>query len=41
MGKEMVPATPVIFNHRTRLVAQEDFVNFSRRESFRSYKDLT
>jgi hypothetical protein len=36
---EMVLETSVlsIFNQLTRLEAQENFINFSRRESFKSY----
>jgi hypothetical protein len=35
MGTEMVPETSVIFNQLKWLTAQEDFMNISRRESFR------
>jgi hypothetical protein len=34
MGKEMVRETSVIFNCLTWLIAEEDFFNFSRPESF-------
>jgi hypothetical protein len=37
MGTEMVPET-LDFNELTRLSAREEFINFSRRESFTSYK---
>jgi hypothetical protein len=37
MGTETVPET-LDFNELTRLSAREDFINFSRRESFTSYK---
>jgi hypothetical protein len=33
---ELIPETS-IFNQLTRLIAREDFINVSRRESFRSY----
>jgi hypothetical protein len=33
----MVPETAAVFNQLTRLIGREDFINFSRRESFRSY----
>jgi hypothetical protein len=36
MRMEKVPETS-IFNHLTRLIAWEDFINVSRCESFRSY----
>jgi hypothetical protein len=36
MGTEMVPET-LDFNELTRLSAREEFINFSRRESFTSY----
>jgi len=36
MGTETVPET-LDFNELTRLSAREDFINFSRRESFTSY----
>jgi hypothetical protein len=39
MGTEMVPETLDI-NELTRLSAREEFINFSRRESFTSYKTL-
>jgi hypothetical protein len=38
MGTEMVPEATVIFNQLTWLVARKDFNNFSRHESFTSYK---
>jgi hypothetical protein len=37
MGAEMILKMLVIFNQLTQLMAQEDFINFSHRESFRSY----
>jgi hypothetical protein len=37
MGTELVPET-LIFNQLTRLIAQEDYINVSRRESLGSYK---
>jgi hypothetical protein len=37
MGTEIVPETLVIFNQVTWLIAQEDFINVIRHESFRSY----
>jgi hypothetical protein len=37
MGTEMVPEKLVIFNQLTWLIAQEDLINFSNCESFRSY----
>jgi hypothetical protein len=37
MGTEMVPETSVIFYQLAQLIAQEDFIKFSRCESFRSY----
>jgi hypothetical protein len=37
MGTEMVPETSVMFNQLARLIAQEDFINFGRHESFISY----
>jgi hypothetical protein len=40
LGTEMVPETSVIFNQLTRLVAWEDFIKVSRRESFGSYGKL-
>jgi hypothetical protein len=40
MGTEMVPETSVSsYNQLTRLIAQEDFIEFSCRESFKSYGD--
>jgi hypothetical protein len=36
-GGEMVLEMLVIFNQLTQLMAQEDFINISHRESFRSY----
>jgi hypothetical protein len=36
MGTETVPET-LDFNELTRLSAREEFINFSRRESFTSY----
>jgi hypothetical protein len=36
MGTERVPE-PLDFNELTRLSAREEFINFSRRESFTSY----
>jgi hypothetical protein len=36
METEMVLEMSVIFNYLTLLIAREDFVKFSRRESFRS-----
>jgi hypothetical protein len=36
-GLDIVPETYVIFNQLTRLIARENFINFSRRKSFRSY----
>jgi hypothetical protein len=36
-GTELVPETSVIFNQLTRVMAREDFINVSRRESFTSY----
>jgi hypothetical protein len=36
MGTETVPET-LDFNELTRLPAREEFINFSRRESFTSY----
>jgi hypothetical protein len=36
-GTEMVSEMSVIFNQMTRLRGLEDFINFSRRESFRLY----
>jgi hypothetical protein len=36
MGTELVPETS-IFKQLTRLIAREDFINVSRRESFKSY----
>jgi hypothetical protein len=36
MGTETVPEM-LDFNELTRLSAREDFINFSRRESFTSY----
>jgi hypothetical protein len=36
MGTEMVSET-LDFNELTRLSAREEFINFSRRESFTSY----
>jgi hypothetical protein len=36
METEMVPETLVTFKQLTRLIAGEDFINFSRRESFES-----
>jgi hypothetical protein len=35
-GTEMVPEMLVISNQLTRLIAQEDFINVSHCESFRS-----
>jgi hypothetical protein len=40
MGTEMVPETSVIFNQLTWLIAREDYINFSRRETFTSYKTV-
>lgn len=37
----MVPEMSVIFNHHTRMIARNDFMNFSGRESFISYINLT
>jgi len=37
MGTETVPERVLILNHLTWLIAQEDFTNVSRRESFTSY----
>jgi hypothetical protein len=37
--RDMIPETSVIFNQLTGLIAQADLINFSRRESFRSYSD--
>jgi hypothetical protein len=37
MGTEMVFETSVLYSHLTRLIAPEDFIEFSRRESSRSY----
>jgi hypothetical protein len=38
MGTEMVPETLVSsWNQLTRLIAREDFIEFSRREDFESY----
>jgi hypothetical protein len=37
MGAEMVIEMLVIFNQLTQVVAQENFINFSHCESFRSY----
>jgi hypothetical protein len=34
MGTEMVPEMSIVFNQVLRLIAREDFFNFSRRESF-------
>jgi hypothetical protein len=39
MGTETVPET-LDFNELTRLSAREEFINFSRRESFTSYSHL-
>jgi hypothetical protein len=39
MGTEMAPETWVISNQLTRLIAQ-DFINFSRRESFSSHNTV-
>jgi hypothetical protein len=41
MRMEMVLETSVlsIFNQLTRLEARENFINFSRRESFKSYSE--
>jgi hypothetical protein len=36
MGTELVPETSM-FYQLTRLIAREDFINVSRRESLRSY----
>jgi hypothetical protein len=36
MGTETVPET-LDFNELTRLLGREEFINFSRRESFTSY----
>jgi hypothetical protein len=36
----MVPETSVSFSHPTRVIAREDFMKFSRRESFRSYTEV-
>jgi hypothetical protein len=33
----MVPETSAIFNQLIQLIAREDFINVSRRESLRSY----
>jgi hypothetical protein len=41
MGTEVVPEASVIFNQLTRPIAREDFINFSLRESFRSYEDYS
>jgi hypothetical protein len=35
----MVPDTSVLLNQLTWLIAREDFINASRRESFTSYKE--
>jgi hypothetical protein len=41
MGTEMVPETSVSsYNQLTRLIAREDFIEFSRRENFKSYNKL-
>jgi hypothetical protein len=37
VGKQMVPGKSIDFNQVTRLIALEDFTDFIRRESFRSY----
>jgi hypothetical protein len=37
MGREMAPEILVIFDQQTRLIAREYFIDFSHRESFRSY----
>jgi hypothetical protein len=37
MGMELVLETSVIINQLTRLITQEDVINVSRRESFRSH----
>jgi hypothetical protein len=37
MGKEMLPEMSVAFNQLTRLTARDDFIDFSRHESFRFY----
>jgi hypothetical protein len=37
MEIEMVLEMSVLFNQLTLLIAREDFVDFSRRESFRAY----
>jgi hypothetical protein len=41
MGTDIVPETSVMFNQRTQLIAREDLINFSLRESFRSYISKT
>jgi hypothetical protein len=41
MGTEMVPETSVsTCNQLTRLIAREDFIEFSCRESFKLYNNL-
>jgi hypothetical protein len=37
MDTQIAPETSVIFNQPTWLIALQDFINFSHRESFRSY----
>jgi hypothetical protein len=37
IGTEIGPQTFVIFNQLTQLIAREDFINISRRESFKLY----
>jgi hypothetical protein len=39
MDLVMAPDMSAIFNELTRLTAREDFISFSRLESFRSYKN--
>lgn len=37
MGTEIVPEISAIFNQLTGLIVRENLINFSRRESLRSY----
>jgi hypothetical protein len=37
MGREMAPEVLVIFNQQTKIIAREYFIDFSHRESSRSY----